>query len=154
RPRIGAADYPGPVDDVRRLDEHARAAMYDAERTAPRNVLVLTAALRELRARRAELARHLGLALGATAHAGSGQLTADYGPRIDPAARRTRGVRARPRWRRSAEDPQALPAILAADPALRERLACWTLHHACRDAARWAADGIALRLAVELPCPQ
>ncbi|TMQ07940.1 MAG: response regulator [Deltaproteobacteria bacterium] len=150
RPRIGAADYPDPVDDLRRLDEHARAAMYDAERIAPRNVLVLTPAARELRVRRAELARQLGLALDAGS--GAGELAVEYVPRVDPATRRPFGVRARPRWQRSSDDPHALTAILAADPALRERLARWTLSQACRDAGRWHADGITLRVAVELPC--
>jgi len=42
-------------------------------------------------------------------------------------------------------NPQALSAMLAADPVLRERLASWTLAQACRDAGGWAASGAAVR---------
>ncbi|HEX3760071.1 MAG TPA: response regulator [Kofleriaceae bacterium] len=151
RPRLGAADYPDPAGELRRLDDHARAAMYEAERIAPRNVRVLTAAARELQLRRAELAAALELALHATGRGGPTDLVVDYVPRVEPASRAVVGVRARPRWRPAERDPQALPAILAGNPALADRLARWTLDRACRDAARWLAGGLALRLAVELP---
>ena len=154
RPRLGVVDYPDPVGELRQLDEHARAAMYDAERAPPRNVLVLTAAARELRGRRARLAGQLGIALDGAGRGRSAELAIDYVPRIDPATRCVLGVRARPRWQPATDDPQALPAILAGDAVLRERLASWTLDQACRDAARWLADGITLRLAVELPATQ
>ena len=153
-PRIGAVDYPDPVADLRGLDEHARAAMYDAERTPPRNVRVATAAAGEQKARRAELARQLRLALDTAGLAGHPDLAVDYVPRIEPASRSALGVRARPRLLPAADDPQALPAILARDPVLRERLASWTLAQACRDAARWTPGGRPLRLAVELPIAQ
>jgi DNA-binding response OmpR family regulator/predicted signal transduction protein with EAL and GGDEF domain len=154
RPRLGVVDYPDPIGELRRLDEHARAAMYDAERMAPRNVMVLTAAAHELRVRRGGLGLHLGIALDTAAAGRNPDLTVEYIPRIDPATRRVFGVRARPRWQPAADDPQALSAILAGDPGLRERLASWTLHQACRDAARWRAEGIELRLAIELPAIQ
>jgi CheY-like chemotaxis protein len=151
RPRVGAADYPDPAGDLRRLDDAARGMMYEAERAAPRNVRVMTAATRELAAHRDQLALQLGLALDAAALGGHAELAVDYLPRVDPASRGTLGVRARPRWLPAAGDPQALPAILAGHRALGERLASWTLARACRDAARWLAAGCALRLAVELP---
>ncbi|HEY0476540.1 MAG TPA: response regulator [Kofleriaceae bacterium] len=156
RPRIGVVDYPDPIGDLRRLDDHARAAMYDAERAAPCNVVVFTAAAREARARRVELARQLELALDAAARGrhGDAELAVDYLPRCEPVSRRVVGVRARPRWRPAAADPQALRAVLAGDLALRERLASWTLAQACRDASRWLAAGVALRVAIELPCGQ
>jgi EAL domain-containing protein (putative c-di-GMP-specific phosphodiesterase class I) len=47
-------------------------------------------------------------------------------------------------------DPQALAAILARDPALRERLAGWTLAQAILTAGRWLSAGTALSVAVEL----
>lgn len=154
RPRFGVVDYPDPVGELRRLDEHARAAMYDAERSAPRNVVVLTASARELRAHRAALALQLGVALDTAARGRPTELAVDYVPRIDPETRGVLGVRARPRWQPAADDPQALPAVLAADAALREQLATWTLHQACRDAARWRSEGVSLRLAIELPAAQ
>jgi DNA-binding response OmpR family regulator/predicted signal transduction protein with EAL and GGDEF domain len=146
RPRIGAADYPDPVGELHRLADHARTAMCDAERAAPRNVRVLTAAARELRVRRAQLASALELALER-----SDGLSIDYLPRVDPVSRAVFGVRARPRWPPAERDPHALAAILGGDPALAERLARWTLHQAFRDAGHWLAGGCALRLAVELP---
>src|SRR5439155_907925 len=85
---------------------------------------------------------------------GPAELAVDYVPRVEPATTTVFGVRARPRWPPAEPDPQALPAILTGDPALRERLARWTLGQACRDAARWLAGGVALRLAVELPAAQ
>jgi len=151
RPRIGVVDYPAPVADLRQLEEHARAAMYDAERTPPRHVLVVTPAAHELRARRAELARRLAHALDGAALGPHPELAVDYIPRVEPSSRRAFGVRARHSWRPAGGDPQALPAMLAADPALRERLASWTLAQACRDAGAWAVSGAVLRLAVELP---
>ncbi len=152
RPRLGAADYPDPVGELRRLDDHARAAMYDAERTPRRNIRVLTAAARELRARRAALAAELELVLERSERGGGDtELAVDYAARVEPASRVVFGVRARPRWPPAERDPQALPAILGGDPALGDRLARWTLDQACRDAAHWLAGGLALRLAVGLP---
>jgi EAL domain-containing protein (putative c-di-GMP-specific phosphodiesterase class I) len=120
--------------------------MYDAERAAPRNVRVLTAAARELRVRRASMASALDLALERR-----DGLSIDYVPRVDPVSRAVFGVRARPRWPPAERDPHALAAILGGDPALAERLARWTLRQACRDGGHWLAGGCALRLAVELP---
>ena len=151
RPRFGAADFPDPVGELRRLDDHARAALHEAEAAPPRNVRVVTAAAHEQRARRAQLARQLGHAL---ASADGGGLAIDYVPRVEPAARTAFGVRARTRWDPAGGDPRdalELPAILAGDPALRDQLARWTLARACRDAARWLGEGAALRLAVEQP---
>jgi CheY-like chemotaxis protein/predicted signal transduction protein with EAL and GGDEF domain len=151
RPRLGVADYPDPIGDLRQLDDHARDALQDAERLAPRNVVVLTAAAREQRARRGELAHQLGAALDAADAGPSAELAIDYVPRVEPRARNVIGVRARPRWLPTSHDPQALVQILAGDPGLRARFAHWTLAEACRDAARWALAAARPRLAVELP---
>jgi len=149
RPRIGVADYPDPVADLRRLPDHALAAAHDAEGSAPGNLLVLTARARDERARQLELATELSFTLETAALAPHPALTIDYTPRLDPATRRLFGVRARPRWRAADLAPLAVR-----DPGLRDRLAAWTLAQACRDAGPWLAAGIALRLAIELPYTQ
>jgi len=151
RPRFGAVDYPEPVDELRRLYEHASSAMLDAERTAPRDVVPFTAATREQRARRADLARQLADALDAAAHAPTDELANEYGVRVEPHARLVIGVRAHPIWLSASSDPRAFAMTLAGEPVLRERLAMWSLDQACRDAAHWLVDGITLRIAVELP---
>lgn len=147
RPRLGVADYPDPISDIHKLDDHARNAMQDAERRAPRNVVVLTPTARAQRQRRAELGHQLAAALDAAGREPHPELAIDYVPRVD-ADRRIIGLRARPRWLPASHDAQALDLILAGDPALRDRFARWTLAEACRDAAAWPAE---LRLAVELP---
>ena len=151
RPRLGVADYPEPLDDLHRLDDHARDALQDAERLAPRNVVVASAAAREQRARRGELSRQLVGAIEAATAGPSAELAIDYLPRVEPRARTVIGVRARPRWLPTSHDPQALAQILAGDPGLRDGFARWTLAEACRDAARWAAAAATPRLALELP---
>jgi CheY-like chemotaxis protein len=154
RPRFGVVDYPEPVGELRRIAELARDSMYDAERTAPRNILVLTASARERAARRQELAYQLALALDAAALEPQPALGVDYAPRVDPLARRVIGVRAHPRWLPAARDPDTLAEALTGDPMLRDRLATWTLQEACRDVGAWRAAGTTLRVAIELPCTQ
>jgi predicted signal transduction protein with EAL and GGDEF domain len=181
RPRFGVVDHPDPVRELHRLDELAHDSMYDAERGAPRDIVVFTASARERTAHRQELADQLALALDASArepdralalghavlepspapavdHAPRVEphpaLAVDYAPRVEPEARRVIGVRAQPHWRPAARDPQILAQALAGDPLLRERLASWTLREACHDAGRWRRAGAALRIAVELPCAQ
>jgi EAL domain-containing protein (putative c-di-GMP-specific phosphodiesterase class I) len=151
RPRVGVADYPEPIAELPRLGDHARSAMHDAHRVASRNVVVMTAAARAQRTRRAALADELAVMLDRAELAPHPELTIEYLPRVEPATRRVFGVRARPRWLLADDDPQLLAQILAADPLLHGRLASWTLEQTCRDAAHWLAAGTALRIAVELP---
>jgi CheY-like chemotaxis protein/predicted signal transduction protein with EAL and GGDEF domain len=153
RPRVGVADYPDPVAELHRLGAQARSAMHEAERIAPRNVVVLSAAAREQRARRVALGDELAVVLDLAQLAPHPELAVDYVPRVEPATRRVFGVRARPRWLPAAKEPVLLDAILG-EPALRDRLASWTLKQACRDGAQWLAAGTALRVAVELPYTQ
>lgn len=158
RPRFGVAAAPDPVAELQHLVELAATAALEAERTAPRDVVVFSEQVRDQRMRRADLARHFVMSLDlAVREAGSGQpgeLSVDYAPRREPGTRRLVGVRARPRWRPAARDPLAFASILEADPVLRDRLAMWTLGEACRDGARWLAAGAAVRVAVELPSGQ
>lgn len=149
RCRLGVADHPDPINELARLDDHARAAMQDAERRAPRNVVVLTESASAQRAKRAELGRQLCAVLDAAGGQRHPELAVDYLPRVTP-DRRIVGVRARPRWLPASHDPQGLAVILAADPALRDRWARWTLAEACRDAATWPEHA---RVAIELPAP-
>jgi CheY-like chemotaxis protein len=150
-PRFGAVDSPDPVDDLRQLYDHARTAMLDAERSPPRDVVAFTAGARDQRVRRGELARQLHDALTAAAHAPHPDLAVVYGPRVEPRTRFLVGVRAHPRWLPAVADPRGLARILAEDPMLRDRLALWAIEQACRDAAGWLADGVGVRVAVELP---
>lgn len=150
RPRVGVADYPEPVHEPRRLADQAQTAMHDAERSAPRNLVVVTAAAGAQRARRSELAGQLAATLDAAAMAPHPELAVDYVPRLEPATRRMFGVRARPRWLPGADEPQLVADLLARDPGLRDRLARWTFAQAGRDAGEWLSAGLALRIAVEL----
>ncbi|MCE9571955.1 MAG: response regulator [Deltaproteobacteria bacterium] len=151
RPRCGVATAPEPVEAVRELEEHARGAMVRAERSAPRNVVVFSAASRELRARHAALAASLARALDEAGRGAHPDLAVEYLPRRDHSSLRLLGLRARPSWQPGIRDPLAFAAILEAAPALRQRLAMWTLGEAVRDAARWHAAGATLRVAIELP---
>ncbi|HET9620917.1 MAG TPA: response regulator [Kofleriaceae bacterium] len=149
RPKFGVAEFPDPVTELRRLDDHARAAMADAERTPPRDIAVFTASARERAARRADLAYQLALALDAAPHNPQPELGLDYVARVEPASQRVIGVRARPCWRGD-HDAETFAAVIAGDPALRDRLARWTLGQACHDAAMWRAAGMPLLVAIEV----
>jgi predicted signal transduction protein with EAL and GGDEF domain len=117
-------------------------------------VVTVTAAAREQRAVRAQLAAQLSVALDLAALAPHGELCVDYVPRVEPGPRRVFGVRARARWLPGEHDPQALAAVLAEDAVLRDHLARRTLLQTCRDTAQWLAAGTAVRVAVELPYTQ
>ena len=153
RPRVGAVDYPQPEGDLRRLYDHARAAMLEAEPAPPRNVVVVSAAAREQRQRRGELARQLADALTAAADGPTAELACTYGARVEPYSRALVGVRAAARWQPAVQDPRALADALAAEPALRDRLARWMLTRVCQDVGRWQGAGASVRAALEVPYP-
>lgn len=154
RPRFGVASWPGPADELGRLVELAGTALLEAERTAPRDVVVYSEQVRDLQLQRADLARQFAMTLDIASREPHPELAVEYVPRRDPGTRKLVSLLARPRWWLSAQDPRAFAAILDADPVLRHRLAMWTMREACRDAARWAAEGNPVRVAVQVSAGQ
>lgn len=154
RARFGVAQWPGPVDELARLVELAGTALLEAERTAPRDVVVYSEQVRDLQLHRADLARQIATTLEIATREPHPELTVEYVPRRDPGTRRLIGMQARPRWWLSSQDPRAFASILDADPMLRHRLAMWTMREACRNAARWAAADTPIRVAVQFCAAQ
>lgn len=150
RPRFGVASWPGPADDVSRLVELAGTALLEAERTPPRDVVVYSEQVRDLQLQRADLARQFAITLDMASREPHPELAVEYVPRRDPGTGTLVSLLARPRWWLSAQDPRTFASILEADTVLRHRLAMWTMRQACRDAARWAAEGNPVRVAVQV----
>lgn len=154
RPRFGVASCPGPVDDLPRLVELAGTASLEADRVAPRDVVVFSEQIRDHQRQRADLARQFAATLDLATREPHPELSVEYVPCRDPGTRRLLGVHARPRWWFAEQDPRTYASILEADPVLKHRLAMWTLREACRDAVRWVAEGTPVRVAVQVSSGQ
>jgi len=149
-PRFGVANAPHPVSEIGQLVELAAAAALEAERSAPRDIVVFSEQVRDQRRQRTAIARQLASTLDLAAHEPRPDLAVDYASCRDPGTSRLVSMHARPRWQAGVRDPRACASILEEDPGLRHRLAMWTLREACCDAARWAANGDPVRVAVEV----
>ncbi|HLL23590.1 MAG TPA: hypothetical protein VK427_15740, partial [Kofleriaceae bacterium] len=134
RPRYGVARMTPAMMDVQELVEAARAAMLEAERVPPRDIVQWNPAHR--RANGPDLAARLSIALDQNA-----DLDMIAMPRH--AGDRHVGQLVETRWK---DHPQSdVAAAFAAEPTLRRRLARFTLIAALRDAVTWSPElGLAL----------
>ncbi|GAB3359637.1 MULTISPECIES: EAL domain-containing protein [Giesbergeria] len=150
-PSIGIALFPSDGNEPDILMKNADVAMYHAKREGRNNTQFFTAALNESTAERLELERELRLAID------NGLLQLHYQPQICAADGKVHGVEALVRW--------AHPTLGAVSPAkfipiaeesgLILPLGSWVLDTACRQAARWKAEGIeGLTVAVNLSAHQ
>ncbi len=143
---IGVAVYPEDGPDAHTLLKHADTAMYHAKRSGRDNSQMYRAALTEQALNRLELETSLRVALP------RGEFALRYQPLIDMARARVCAVEALIRW----EHPERgliapLTFIpLAEETGLISAIGHWVLQRACADLAAWRAQGLELRVAVNL----
>lgn len=146
--RFGIAEMPSTCEHLVALHECARLAMFDAEHTAPRDIVAYGEALRTRHARRAAVIRSIERALDATRLGPSEVLGVRYEPRYDAVSRRVVGLRARPAWLQpDISEPELRDALR--DGGLRSRVGFWILGEAAREAMTWPTP---LPVAVEIAC--
>jgi diguanylate cyclase len=140
--RIGISAFPAHGPDANTLARHAMTAM----RAGAPGYRLYTPGLETSRARRQLLASRLRGAVD------DDQVELAYQAKLDATGRALRGVEALARW----HDPElgyVPPEELfrvAEETGLIHRLGLQLLRKACRQAAQWAEDGLAIPLAVNL----
>ncbi|MDE2371543.1 MAG: EAL domain-containing protein [Burkholderiales bacterium] len=143
---IGIAIYPEDGTDAATLLKHADTAMYHAKNSGRDNAQSYNVGLTDEIVRRLELDTSLRAALERR------EFHLVYQPQVDVASGRIRSVEALLRWihplRGSIAPAEFIPR--AEETGLIERLGQWVLETACADAARWHAQGLPLKVAVNL----
>lgn len=147
---IGTASLPGDAPDAATLLRHADIAMYHAKEGGRARVAVYAPAMGEKVAEKNLLHDRLKLAIG------SGALTLHYQPQIHMASGHMVAVQALLRWNDAQLGSVAPERFLPVAEAcgLTVALGTWVLEAACRQAAQWARQGMALRIAVNLSAQQ
>jgi diguanylate cyclase (GGDEF)-like protein len=144
---IGIALFPGDGADAGELLKNADLALYRAKREGRGQHRFFEPAMdAELRARR-RLERELRRALERD------ELALVYQPQLDLPTGRITGVEALVRWTHLECGRVVLPDefIPAAEASgLIQPLGAWVLREACRQAAAWRAEGLALTIAVNV----
>ncbi len=147
---IGITLYPDDAEEVGELIRNADAAMYEAKARGRNTYYRFTAEMNERAMRRMRMEGVLRHALE------RGEIYAAYQPLIDLATGRPYGVEALMRWQ-STEFGAVSPVEfipIAEESGLINELGSWIIGQACRDAQRWAAQGWALGVSVNVSAPQ
>jgi diguanylate cyclase (GGDEF)-like protein len=142
----GIALFPEDGQDAATLLKHADTAMYHAKSTGRDNCQFYSASLTEQAMQRLNLESGLRQALD------RGEFRLVYQPQFDLGAGRVRSVEALIRWHHPERGvvPPAQFIPLAEENGLIVPIGEWVLRTACKDAASWHQDGLALRVAVNL----
>jgi predicted signal transduction protein with EAL and GGDEF domain/FixJ family two-component response regulator len=147
---IGIALYPDDGADAQTLLMHADTAMYHAKRSGRDNAQLYSKSLTEQAQRKLALDSSLR---GAEAR---GEFLLHYQPQIDAVSGRVTSVEALLRWQhptRGLVSPlEFVP--LAEENGLIASIGRWVLRTACADLAAWRAQGLDLRVAVNLSAKQ
>jgi len=147
---IGVVFAPHDGDDAATLMRHADLAMYRAKEAGRGTYAVFDAAMAHQLQERALLQSRLQRALEADA------LHLHYQPQLCAASGRVVGVEALLRWR-DAELGDVAPArfiAVAEQTGLILRLGDWVVASACRQMAHWRAQGLLMRVAVNVSVHQ
>jgi len=143
---VGIALYPADGRDSTTLLKHADTAMYHAKRLGRDNAQQYDVGLTQALLQKIELDSSLRTALERD------EFHLVYQPQIDAQTGRMHAVEALLRWTHPVRGPvsplEFIP--LAEQNGLIEQIGLWVLQTACADAARWHAQGLALRVAVNL----
>lgn len=147
---IGVSLYPQDGTDFDTLLRHADAAMYRAKDSGRNALHFFTADMNGLALQRLELEAQLRQALAA------GELVLHYQPLLSLHNERITDVEALIRWQRPDGSMRAPAEFigLAEDTGLIVPIGRWVLRHACEQALAWQAQGVRLRVAVNLSARQ
>ncbi len=147
---IGVSLYPQDGTDFDTLLRNADAAMYRAKERGRNALHFFTADMNGLALQRLELEAQLRQALTRE------ELVLHYQPMLDLHSQRVTDAEALIRWRQS--DGRMRPPAdfigLAEDTGLIVPIGRWVLRQACIQALQWQAQGVPLRVAVNLSARQ
>lgn len=147
---IGVSLYPQDGTDFDTLLRHADAAMYRAKDSGRSTLHFFTADMNGLALQRLELEGQLRQALSA------GELVLHYQPLLNLHEQRVTDAEALLRWQRpdGSLRPPAEFIGLAEDTGLIVPIGRWVLRQACEQVLAWQAQGVMLRVAVNLSARQ
>ena len=143
---VGIAIYPQDGDDVDDLLRSADFALYHAKSAGKGRYHFFDSQLESRVRTRQRRLDELRLALR------DDQLLLHYQPQVDTATGRAVGVEALARWQHPADGllPPAAFIPLAEEAGLMPAVDAWVIRRACREAADWATQGVALTLALNV----
>lgn len=146
---IGIVTYPG-TGDAAKLVANADAAMYAAKRAGGARCVVFESHMES------DAAWQLALQNELRGAAARGELMLHYQPKIDGKQGRSSGVEALLRWNHPVHGTLGPTMFigLAERFGLIGELGNWVIHEACRQMAEWAAQGLHMRVAVNLSVHQ
>ena len=147
---IGIGCHPADGDDAETLLKCADAAMYRAKELGRNQAQLFTASMNERYVRRLALEQHLHHAIERD------QLELWYQPVFDRARRRYVCVEALLRWRDPVRGlvPPSEFVGLAEETGMIVPIGAWALRTACRQLRDWRAQGLSLRMAVNISAVQ
>ncbi len=149
---LGVSSSRGPVDDLRQLARCAHVAMATSRKLGRATAAVFDRAHAATERRKVQVGRELHRAVARLHDGGEPELRLLYQPKIELGSGQLVGVEALLRWRSPGlgeVGPDEFVPIAEATGVIVP-LGDWVLEEACRQGARWLAQGAPLRVAVNV----